>query len=54
MNRLLIFVGTLVFGYLFWFLGEALGFEFFGCFLLSGVGSFIGVYAGWKAAQRFR
>ncbi len=54
MNRLLIFVGTLVFGYLFWFLGEAVGLEFFGCFLLSGVGSVIGVYAGWKAAQRFR
>ncbi len=54
MNRLLIFAGTAVCGYLGWLLGEAIGFEFFGCFLLSGVGSIAGVYAGWKAARRFR
>ena len=29
-----------------------LGFEFFVNFLLSGVGSIAGVYAGWKLAQK--
>lgn len=53
MNKLCIFVGTFVVGTLFWYLGEWLGLEFFGCFLLSGLGSIIGVWAGWKVAQRF-
>ena len=38
--------------YAFWLLGGALGFEFFGCFLFSGVGSIVGVYAGWKLARK--
>lgn len=54
MNKLLIFVGTTVVGYAGWFLGELLGFEFFGCFILSGIGSVAGVWAGWKLAQRFK
>lgn len=54
MNKLCIFVGTLVGGYVAWFLGDALGFEFFGCFLLSGLGSLVGVWAGWKVAQHFK
>jgi len=54
MVKLCIFAGTTVLGYAFWYLGELLGFEFFGCFLLSGAGSVLGVYAGWKIAQHFR
>ena len=54
MNRLCIFVGTAVGGYAGWFLGGRLGFEFFGCFLLSGLGSVVGVWVGWKIAQRFK
>ena len=54
MNRLCIFVGTAVGGYAGWFLGAGLGFEFFGCFLLSGLGSVVGVWGGWKIAQRFK
>lgn len=54
MNRLCIFAGTAVGGYAGWFLGGALGFEFFGCFLLSGVVSLAGVWAGWKIARRFK
>ena len=34
-------------------LGDALGFSFMGWFLLSGVGSLVGVWAGWKLARRF-
>lgn len=54
MSRLCIFAGTAAGGYAGWFLGGALGFEFFGCFLLSGAGSLVGVWTGWKLAQRFK
>ena len=54
MNKLCIFGGTFVLSYVGWFIGEALGFGFFGCFLMSGVGSIAGVWAGWKIAQRFK
>lgn len=53
-NKLCIFVGVSLFSYGGWFLGAALGFEFFGSFLLSGLGSLVGVWAGWKVAQRLR
>lgn len=53
MNKLCIFAGTMVFGYAGWFLGEALGAGFFGSFLLSGAGSLLGVWAGWKIARRW-
>jgi hypothetical protein len=52
MNKLCIFGGTTVFGYAGWFVGELLGFDFFGCFLLSGLGSILGVWLGWKLAQK--
>jgi len=51
-NKLCIFVGTFVVSTLFWYLGELLGFDFFGSFMLSGLGSIIGVWAGWKVAQK--
>lgn len=53
-NKLCIFAGMTIVGYAFWYLGVLLGFEFFGCFLLSGVGSVLGVWLGWKIAQHFR
>lgn len=53
MVKLCIFAGTVVVGYAGWFLGAALGLEFFGCFLLSGLGSMLGVWVGWKVAQKF-
>jgi len=54
MDKLCIFVGTVIGGYLFWYVGDLLGFEFLGCFLLSGLGSMVGVFAGWKFAQQFK
>jgi uncharacterized membrane protein YeiH len=53
-NKLCIFVGTTVFGILGSVLANALGMDTFslGNFLLSGVGSVVGVYAGWKLAQK--
>ncbi|MEO7600262.1 MAG: hypothetical protein ABIV50_15110 [Opitutus sp.] len=53
MNKLCIFVGTLVGGYGGWYAGEALGLGFGWCYAISGVGSIVGVYLGWKFARRF-
>ena len=53
-NKLCIFAGATIFSYAFWALGEMLGGSFFVNFLLSGVGSIIGVYAGWKLAERLK
>jgi uncharacterized membrane protein YfcA len=50
--KLCIFVGMTVGSYGFWALGDWLGFSFFGSFLFSGVGSILGVWAGWKLARR--
>ncbi len=50
MKKLCILVGTTAGSYGFYAVGEALGLSFFGSFLLSGVGSILGVYAGWKLA----
>lgn len=53
-TKLCIFVGTAVFGIGGSLLAGALGMDTFslGSFLLSGAGSLIGVYAGWKVAQK--
>jgi hypothetical protein len=53
MLKLAIFVGTTIGGYLGWWAGEAVGFGFGGAFLISGVGSMVGVYAGWKVGRKF-
>jgi len=52
MNKLCIFAGTIIFGYVGWFLGQLLGFDFFGCFVISSIGTVFGVWAGWKLAQK--
>lgn len=53
MNRLCIFVGMIVVGYVGWFAGDAMGLDLFGSFMTSGAGSIIGVWLGWKFAQRY-
>jgi len=47
--KLCIFVGLNVGGYVGWVLGEHLG--LMTAFLGSGLGSCLGVYAGWKMAR---
>jgi len=54
MVKLCIFVGTTVGGLVFGYAGDALGFSFLWSFILSGIGSVVGVYAGWKIAQRYK
>ena len=48
--KLLIFVGLNVFGALGWWVGERFGLVT--AFVLSGVGTIFGVYAGWWTARR--
>jgi hypothetical protein len=51
MTKLCIFVGTTILGYGGWYLGELFGFGFGWCFVISSIGSIVGVWAGWKVAQ---
>ncbi len=55
-NKLCIFAGTTIFGTLGGMLATLFGMEVFslGSFILSGVGSVLGVYLGWKVAQHYR
>jgi uncharacterized membrane protein YfcA len=51
-TKLCIFLGTTVGSYAGWAAGDALGWGFLGAFVVSGVGSVLGVYAGWKLARK--
>ncbi len=55
MTKLCIFVGMTLFGILGSVVAGAFGMDTFsiGSFVLSGIGSMVGVYAGWKIAQKF-
>jgi len=53
-NKLCIFASTTILGYAFWSLGVLVGLEFFGCFLVSSLGSIAGVGLGWKVAQHYK
>jgi hypothetical protein len=48
MNRLLMFLGTTVGGYVGWWAGDCLGFGLMGAFLVSSLGSMIGLFVAWK------
>ena len=50
MNKLCIFAGTMVGGYLGGYLVHSLG--LMTEIIVSGIGSIVGVYFGWKLAQR--
>jgi len=50
MHRLPILIGMFLGSYLGWFLGSTWG--WWGSFILSGIGSIGGVFAGWKLSQR--
>ena len=49
MTKLCIFLGMTLLGWVGWWLGEFVGFTT--AFVLSGVGSMIGVYVGWRIAR---
>ena len=51
--KLSIFAGTTIGSYVGWYAGQQVGFGFLGCFVISSVGTIVGVWAGWKFARRF-
>ncbi len=48
MNRLLMFLGMTVGGYLGWWIGDYIGLGLMGTFLVSSVGSMVGIYVAWR------
>ncbi len=50
MNNLCIYGSSAILGYLGWILASPFG--MFWAFVISGVGSLVGVYIGWKIARR--
>ena len=47
-NRMLMFIGLTVGGYLGWWAGDAIGFGLMGTFLVSSLGSIVGIYVMWR------
>ena len=56
MNKLCIFAGTTIFGIAGGLLATLFGMDTLslGSFFLSGLGSVVGVYVGWKVAQHLK
>ncbi len=48
MNRLLMFTGMTVGGYVGWWAGEYVGLGLMGAFLVSSLGSLAGIYVAWR------
>jgi hypothetical protein len=48
MNRLCIFLGVTVCGWLGWWIGDKLTGDFMTAFIASSIGSMVGVYIGWR------
>ena len=46
MQKLFMFIGMTVLGWAGWWLGEKAG--FMTAFLVSGLGSMVGIYLGWR------
>jgi hypothetical protein len=46
MNKLCIFAGMTILGWVGWWMGEKIG--LMTGFILSGIGSLVGVYVGWR------
>ena len=53
MNKLFIFIGMTVFGWLGSWLAELMKLDFFWVFIISGFASMFGIYAGWRINREF-
>jgi len=51
MNKLCIFIGMTVFGWIGWWLGAQVG--LLTGFIVSGIGSAVGVYLGWRVNRDY-
>jgi len=52
MNRLCIFIGMVVFGWIGWWIGSKLG-DFMTAYWISSLGSIVGVYVGWRTNRDY-
>jgi hypothetical protein len=46
MNKVCIFIGMTVFGWIGWWIGDTFG--LMTAFVVSSIGSMVGVYVGWR------
>ena len=53
MNRMMIFVGMTLGGWVGWWAGDYVGLELMGTFLVSSLGSFAGVYVAWRVMKDY-
>ena len=53
MNRLLTFIGVTVGGYIGWWAGDYVGLGLMGTFLVSSVGSMVGIYVAWRIMRDY-
>lgn len=53
MNRTLIFVGMTLGGYVGWWAGDYVGLGLMGTFMVSSLGSVVGVYLAWRIMRDF-
>jgi hypothetical protein len=53
MNRLLMFVGMTLGGYVGWWAGDYVRLGLMGTFLVSGLGSLAGVYLAWRIIRDY-
>jgi hypothetical protein len=52
-ERLLMFIGMTVGGYVGWWAGDCIGFELMGKFLVSSLGSILGIVAAWRVITKY-
>ena len=53
MTRLLIFIGMIVGGYVGWWVGDYFDLGLTGTFLVSSVGSAVGLYLAWRVLRDY-
>ena len=53
MNRMMIFVGMTLGGWVGWWAGDYVGLGLMGTFLVSSLGSFAGVYLAWRVMKDY-
>lgn len=53
MSRTVIYMGMVLGGWVGWWAGDLVGFGIMGSFLVSSLGSFAGIYLGWRVTRDF-
>ena len=53
MKRLAMFLAMTIGGYVGWWAGDYFGFDLMGTFLISSLGSIVGIYLTWRLVAAF-